>query len=102
LQEALGGLTLALGLLLLLLFLPPRLTQPATSPHSARHLTSFSLPPRLQVVLVGDPRQLPPTILSQAPGVACLGQSLFERLHKAGVPAEMLTWQYRCHPAISR
>ncbi len=57
---------------------------------------------RPQVILVGDPKQLPPTVLSQAADVAQLSQSLFERLYRAGVAVNMLTEQYRMHPAISR
>jgi hypothetical protein len=51
---------------------------------------------------VGDPNQLPPTVLSQAAGAACLSQSLFERLQKAGAHVNLLDLQYRMHPAISR
>ena len=41
-----------------------------------------------QVILVGDPQQLPPTVMSGSAGEA-LQQSLFERLTKAGHPATM-------------
>ncbi len=56
----------------------------------------------MQIVLVGDPRQLPPTVLSRDAEAARLSQSLFERLHKAGVAVHVLALQYRMHPAISR
>jgi hypothetical protein len=60
------------------------------------------LPPDSQVVLVGDPRQLPPTVLSRAADAARLSQSLFERLQSAGCRVCLLSRQYRMHPAISR
>jgi len=53
-----------------------------------------------RVVLVGDPRQLPPTVLSHEADKA-LAQSLFQRLENAGWPRTMLQEQYRSHPAIS-
>lgn len=39
------------------------------------------LAPSSRVVLVGDPRQLPATVVSRAAAAASLAQSLFERLH---------------------
>lgn len=53
-----------------------------------------------QLVLVGDPQQLPPTVLSRA-ACAGLSQSLFERLQRGGAAAALLRFQYRMHPAIS-
>lgn len=53
------------------------------------------------MVLVGDPQQLPPTVLSRAAEAAKLSQSLFERLHSAGCAVHMLAMQYRMHPAIA-
>lgn len=53
------------------------------------------------MVLVGDPCQLPPTVLSKAAEASMLAQSLFERLARAGWPVNMLLEQYRSHPAIS-
>jgi len=52
------------------------------------------------LILVGDPRQLPATIIS--PSVAKLGYdlSLFERLERGGHRVIMLTVQYRMHPKI--
>ncbi|XP_065682161.1 uncharacterized protein LOC100204258 isoform X2 [Hydra vulgaris] len=61
-----------------------------------------------KLVLVGDPAQLPATVISQRAGRFNLGQSLFERLYKgiiinseAGVrPAILLNYQYRMAPEI--
>jgi len=55
-----------------------------------------------QVVLVGDPRQLPVTLLCQSSEAANHGRSLFERLDNNNWPVMMLKTQYRMHPAISR
>jgi AAA domain len=52
------------------------------------------------LVLVGDPRQLPATVLSPRAERAGLGRSLFERLEGAGHEVVMLTVQYRMHPEI--
>lgn len=66
-------------------------------------LIPFSLlKPSSKIVLVGDPRQLPPTVLSREAEAAALAQSLFERLQLAGSPVVMLDQQYRMHPIISR
>ena len=53
-----------------------------------------------QLILVGDHKQLPPTVISEQAEQGGLNQSLFERLNKCGVPAHMLTTQYRMHPVI--
>ena len=55
-----------------------------------------------QVVLVGDDRQLPPTVLSREAAAGGLPVSLFQRLADAGVPPALLTTQYRMHPALNR
>lgn len=52
------------------------------------------------LLLVGDPRQLPATVVSQAAQTAGLQESLFERMQAAGVVPMMLELQYRMHPAI--
>eukprot|EP00879_Flechtneria_rotunda_P011055 GHRR01011551.1.p1 GENE.GHRR01011551.1~~GHRR01011551.1.p1 ORF type:complete len:847 (+),score=311.53 GHRR01011551.1:365-2905(+) len=52
------------------------------------------------VVMVGDPQQLPATIFSHAAKQLALERSLFERLALAGCPVNVLTMQYRMHPAI--
>lgn len=54
-----------------------------------------------RVVLVGDPCQLPPTVLSRAAEASLLAQSLFERMARAGWPVQLLREQYRSHPDIS-
>ncbi len=51
-----------------------------------------------QLVLVGDPRQLPATVLSSYAQANGLGRSLFERLERAEHEVVMLTIQYRMHP----
>lgn len=65
--------------------------------------SSSALP--LQVILVGDHHQLPPTILSSTTannsGIG-LETSMFLRLWMSGVPCELLNTQYRMHPSISR
>lgn len=60
------------------------------------------LKPSARIVLVGDPKQLPPTVLSGRANKKGLGQSMFERFSKADYPVTMLTHQYRMHPRISR
>lgn len=50
-----------------------------------------------KVLLVGDPMQLPPTVISNAD---CLKVSLFERISKM-VPPILLNVQYRMHSAIA-
>lgn len=55
-----------------------------------------------QLVLVGDPRQLPPTVVSERAARAGLSVSLFERLERAGHEVLMLSIQYRMHPEIRR
>ena len=52
------------------------------------------------MVLVGDPAQLPATILSPDVERAGYGQSLFQRLCLAGHPVQLLDLQYRMHPSI--
>ena len=43
------------------------------------------LAPGGHVVLVGDPKQLPPTVLSRAAEASNLAQSLFERLQQVSL-----------------
>ena len=53
-----------------------------------------------RAVLVGDPRQLPATVLSPACAARGYERSLFERLVLEGVTSTMLSVQYRMHPSI--
>jgi superfamily I DNA and/or RNA helicase len=43
-----------------------------------------------RVILVGDPQQLPATVLSRDAAAARLARSLFQRLQEANVPATLL------------
>lgn len=52
-------------------------------------------------VLVGDPAQLPATVLSSAARGAAYERSLFERLASCDVPSMLLTRQYRMHAEIA-
>ncbi|KAI8461259.1 SEN1 N terminal-domain-containing protein [Phakopsora pachyrhizi] len=55
-----------------------------------------------QCIMVGDPLQLPPTVLSQAASKAGYDQSLFVRMYnKFRSAAHLLSIQYRMHPSIS-
>ncbi|CAA6663788.1 unnamed protein product [Spirodela intermedia] len=53
-----------------------------------------------QVFLVGDPVQLPATVLSPTAEKFGYGTSLFKRFQMAGYPVQMLKTQYRMHPEI--
>ncbi|KAH7281053.1 hypothetical protein KP509_36G027600 [Ceratopteris richardii] len=53
-----------------------------------------------QVFLVGDPLQLPATVLSTVAIQHGYSMSLFKRFQKAGYPVHMLKTQYRMHPQI--
>ena len=53
-----------------------------------------------RAVLVGDPQQLPATVLSARARELALERSLFERLQAAGCPCRMLSVQYRMQPPI--
>ena len=52
------------------------------------------------VVLVGDPQQLPATVISRRAQQLQFGRSLFERLQDYGCGSIRLTTQYRMHPEI--
>ena len=54
-----------------------------------------------QLVLVGDPQQLPATVIGKRESLGNYERSLFERLEVCGVPVHTLSVQYRMHPAIS-
>ncbi|KAF4346363.1 hypothetical protein G4B88_003394 [Cannabis sativa] len=51
-------------------------------------------------VLVGDPQQLPATVISKAAGTLLYSRSLLERFQLAGCPTILLSVQYRMHPQI--
>lgn len=54
-------------------------------------------------ILVGDPNQLPPTVLSQVAQEYQYEQSLFQRILKSDPSGvNLLSIQYRMHPEISR
>lgn len=61
-------------------------------------LALVALPRASRVVLAGDHRQLPPTVLSPAAARGGLAATVFERLMETpGVPGAMLTEQHRMH-----
>ncbi|CAN6438865.1 unnamed protein product [Victoria cruziana] len=53
-----------------------------------------------QLFLVGDPLQLPATVISSTAERFGYGMSLFKRFQLAGYPVHMLKTQYRMHPEI--
>ncbi|XP_074607425.1 uncharacterized protein LOC141860282 isoform X2 [Acropora palmata] len=70
-----------------------------TEPASLLPLARFECQ---RLVLVGDPKQLSPTIQGSEPEHECgLEQTMFDRLMKMGYEAILLRTQYRCHPTIS-
>ncbi|KAF5835698.1 AAA domain-containing protein [Dunaliella salina] len=54
-----------------------------------------------QLYLVGDPVQLPATVISTRAQDHKYDMSLFKRLQNGGYPVKMLNTQYRMHPDIS-
>ena len=56
----------------------------------------------VQVFLVGDPIQLPATVISKRAVSHGYDVSLFKRLQAAGYPVQVLDTQYRMHPEICR
>eukprot|EP00882_Tetradesmus_deserticola_P010777 GHRQ01011380.1.p2 GENE.GHRQ01011380.1~~GHRQ01011380.1.p2 ORF type:complete len:347 (+),score=198.09 GHRQ01011380.1:181-1221(+) len=54
-----------------------------------------------QVYLVGDPVQLPATVISSTALEQGYDVSMFKRLQASGYPVNVLDVQYRMHPAIS-
>ena len=57
-----------------------------------------------QSILIGDPKQLPPTIKSYKVEKCGYGKSLFERIQEGSPSSEiyLLNTQYRMHPDISK
>lgn len=69
----------------------------ATEPSSLIPLTLGAT----RCLLVGDPQQLPATVLTSGNAGVAYGQSLLDRLCRCGLNALLLDTQYRMHPAIS-
>lgn len=55
-----------------------------------------------KLVLAGDPRQLPPTVLDASAAAEGLASTLFERLSERPAITAMLLVQYRMHEALMR
>ena len=55
-----------------------------------------------QLVLIGDHKQLPPTVISTFSQSKGMTISLFERLVKQGIQPNLLNIQYRMHPSIAQ
>lgn len=55
-----------------------------------------------QLFLVGDPSQLPATVISNLARKKGLSSSMFERFRHAGYPCDLLSEQHRMHPEIRR
>ncbi|CAM6126000.1 unnamed protein product [Calypogeia fissa] len=53
------------------------------------------------IVLVGDPAQLPPTVISRDALDEGLSKSLFEHLQECGMEPLLLDTQYRMHPFLA-
>ena len=59
--------------------------------------------PGAGVVMIGHPKQLPPTVLSRKAAFHGLQTSLFQRLCETpGIKVRMLDMQYRMHPSIAQ
>ncbi|CRG89918.1 hypothetical protein PISL3812_06957 [Talaromyces islandicus] len=68
-------------------------------------MIALSKPSVKAFVLLGDPQQLAPTIITEKsakpnPEVKFIKRSLMERLKEAGYPYSMLRTNYRCHPEV--
>jgi superfamily I DNA and/or RNA helicase len=55
-----------------------------------------------QLVLIGDQCQLPPVVKTRQHPAPAAARPLFNRLLQDGLPAALLSVQYRMHPAISQ
>lgn len=53
------------------------------------------------VVMAGDPKQLPPTVISRGAEKAGLQVTVFDRLQRSGIEPLLLDTQYRMHPLIA-
>lgn len=54
------------------------------------------------MILVGDHKQLQPTVMSPLASHTMYNRSLFERMADLGVKPYLLDIQYRMHPELSR
>lgn len=54
-----------------------------------------------KMIIVGDPKQLPPIMTDRSSGSSALQRTLFDRLQANNWTCSMLRTQYRCHPAIA-
>ncbi|KAF4756403.1 hypothetical protein FOZ62_026987, partial [Perkinsus olseni] len=74
----------------------------AAQAHEVASLIPLRFDPQ-RLILVGDPQQLPATVLSMRASMEYnLERSLFQKLQEASWPHHvMLTTQYRMHPAIA-
>ncbi len=55
-----------------------------------------------KAILIGDPNQLPATVISNVAAAQSYEQSLFQRLQMSGYPMSQLNVQYRMNPEIAR
>ena len=62
-------------------------------------LISLGVKPE-RVILVGDEKQLPATVISKSHNTTKYSRSLFERLLECEIKPTMLKIQYRMHPSI--
>lgn len=70
--------------------------------HLVLDINGFTCPAGLQcLVLAGDDKQLPSTVISDLAQKMGYGRSLFDRLLKHNIPSTLLNIQYRMHPNIS-
>jgi superfamily I DNA and/or RNA helicase len=77
---------------------------PVSALSEGDHMIVMAKPSAKAVVLLGDPEQFPPTIISensQNAEVEYVKRPLIERLQKAWYPCTMLLTNYRCHPLWS-
>eukprot|EP00899_Mesostigma_viride_P015525 jgi/Mesvir1/23974/Mv10737-RA.1 len=84
---------------------PPRIFPLCVLDEASQCTEPCSLIPLMRgiqsVVMVGDPRQLPPTVVSQPAVELGLQHTLFERLQATvGIEPYLLDTQYRMHPDI--
>ncbi|QKX53991.1 uncharacterized protein TRUGW13939_01072 [Talaromyces rugulosus] len=67
------------------------------------HMVAMTFPSLRATLLLGDPYQLSPTVISELPtneGALYIKRSLMGRIFQAGYPSTMLYCNYRSHPDI--